>query len=86
LDLLLHLAAHARRSQKVAIQGPFNVAVQLEDCADDAAALELPPQAPGPAEDEVEEDDVLDAISRDGRRQQEAISRNWTESKQQRLY
>lgn len=55
LDLLLNLAAHAGRPQEVAVEDAADVGVELDDGADDAAALELPEAAARPSQDEQEE-------------------------------
>lgn len=63
VDLLTHLRAHAREPQEVAIEDAPGVRVELNDGAEQAAALELPKAAADDAEDEEEEDDVPEPLS-----------------------
>lgn len=63
VDLFAHLRAHAWEPQEVAIEDAPGVRVELNDGAEQAAALELPKAAADDAEDEEEEDDVPESLS-----------------------
>ncbi|OAQ97064.1 hypothetical protein LLEC1_00950 [Akanthomyces lecanii] len=60
LDLGAYLAADTGGLQEPAVEDAADVAIQLEDGADDTAALELPVEATRPSGDKVDEDDVAD--------------------------
>ena len=60
LDLGADLAADAGGLQEPAVEDAADIAIQLEDGADDTAALELPVESARPSGDKVYEDDVAD--------------------------
>lgn len=58
VDLLLNLATHTGGAEEVAIEDAADINVQLDDAADQAAALELEESLARPSPDEEEEDDI----------------------------
>ena len=63
VHLFLHRGAYTGEAEEVTIQRPVGVGVELDDGADQTAAAEFPYRAPGPAEEEQEEDDLADSVN-----------------------